>query len=83
MSKQRKVFDKIMAGKSDANIDFADLCHLLRQLDFVERTKGSHHVFKKPDVPAIVLQADSAKAKTYQVRQVRDIFKKFKIEVNL
>ncbi len=70
-----------MSGKSDANIDFAHLCHLLRQLGFTERAKGSHHVFKKPDVPAIVLQADGAKAKVYQVRQVRDIFKKFEIEV--
>ena len=75
------MFEKIVGGKADANVDFADLCHLLRQIGFTERTKGSHHVFKKPDIPAIVLQSDGAKAKTYQVRQVRDIFKKFNIEV--
>jgi len=36
--------------------------------------KGSHHVFRKVGVDEkINLQKDGAKAKPYQVRQVRDI----------
>ena len=79
VSKAAKLFDKIMQGRADANIGFADLCHLLRQMGFSERISGSHHVFKRPNVPAIVLQADSAKAKPYQVRQVREIFRRYAI----
>ena len=45
--KQNKLITTILSGGSDANIAFDDLCGLLRRLGFVERTKGSHHIFRK------------------------------------
>ena len=69
-----KLLLKILSGTSDANISFDDLCNILKNLDFELRTKSSHHVFRKVGVDEkINLQKDGAKAKPYQVRQVRDI----------
>ena len=72
MSKLDKVLARVMSGERDANIAFADLCLLLRKLDFDERAgKGSHRVFTHGGF-LISLQTDGSKAKSYQVRQVRD-----------
>ena len=38
---------KILNGASDANIQFEDLCGLLKHLGFDMRIKGSHHIFRK------------------------------------
>ena len=47
---------------------------MLRALGFAERVKGSHHIFTRNDVTAIVnLQPKDGKAKAYQVKQVRDL----------
>ena len=74
MGKYDKLILKILRGSSDANISFDDLCELLRRLDFQERTRGSHHIFRKEGVEEkINLQKDADKAKPYQVRQVRSI----------
>jgi len=74
MGKYDKLILKILRGSSDANISFDDLCELLRRLDFQERTRGSHHVFRKEGVEEkINLQKDADKAKPYQVRQVRSL----------
>jgi predicted RNA binding protein YcfA (HicA-like mRNA interferase family) len=81
MSRTDKVFARTMSGQADNAISFDELCHLLRRLGFAERVSGSHHVFKKPNVPAIVLQADAAHAKSYQVRQVRQIFRQYNIKL--
>jgi predicted RNA binding protein YcfA (HicA-like mRNA interferase family) len=65
---------RILQGKADANIDFDDLCSLLRWLGFDERVRGSHHIFRRPGVQdRINLQYDGSKAKVYQVRQVRRV----------
>jgi hypothetical protein len=40
MGKFEKVLQKVLGGKSDANISFDDLCHLLRRLGFAERISG-------------------------------------------
>jgi hypothetical protein len=78
MSKFDKLRLKILQGSSDANISFADLCELLRRLGFEERIKGSHHIFRKEGVEEKPnLQSDGAKAKPYQVRQVRAILVKY------
>ena len=50
MSKYRKLLALILSGVADANVPFADLCHLLCSLGFVMRTKGSHHLFRKAGV---------------------------------
>ncbi len=69
-----------MFGLSDTNIDFEDLCHLLRILEFSERIKGSHHIFTKAGIDEIInIQPIGSKAKPYQVKQVRNLILKYKL----
>ena len=80
MSKIRKLIFLIMSGRSDANIDFYALCRLLNDFGFDERIKGSHHIFTRKDVEEIInIQPIGAKAKAYQVKQVRNLILKYKL----
>lgn len=80
MRKYEKLIEIILEGKSDNNILFSDLCQLLKRLGFVERIRGSHHVFRmegieeKPNI-----QSDGNKAKAYQVKQIRAIILKYNL----
>jgi predicted RNA binding protein YcfA (HicA-like mRNA interferase family) len=40
----------VLEGRSDANIAFDDLRALLLRLGFEERTRGSHHMFRRSNV---------------------------------
>lgn len=74
MSQAEKLLNRILAGTSDTNIGFDELCQLLRRLKFDERIKGSHHIFSKDGVEELInLQSSQGKAKSYQVHQVRRI----------
>jgi virulence-associated protein VapD len=78
MSKQEKLLREVLSGKSDANIKFDDLRQLLLNLGFVERIKGSHHVFRREGIEEKPnLQREGNKAKSYQVKQVRKILQKY------
>ena len=80
MGKYEKLLQRILQGDSDANTSFDDLCQLLRRIDFEERTRGSHHSFRKQGVEEkINLQREGSKAKIYQVRQVRALILKYKL----
>jgi len=82
MSKYEKLLKLILEGRSDANISFSDLCKLMTRFGFIERVNGSHHIFRKAGIEEkINLQKDGNKAKIYQVRQVRSIILKYKLEV--
>jgi hypothetical protein len=50
MGTHGKLFRRILEGRSDANIDFSDLRALLLHLGFEERTRGSHHIFRRVDI---------------------------------
>lgn len=77
MGKYEKLLLKITGGKADANIDFEELCNLLKHLGFEERIKGSHHIFRKESVAEkINIQQDGSKAKPYQVKQARNVIVK-------
>ncbi len=72
------IYDVVISGKSDNNIRFTDFRNLIISYGFTERIKGSHHVYKRNDIPeGIVIQPLGNKAKPYQVKQVRNIFKKY------
>ena len=72
---------RILSGRSDANIRFNDLCMFLLRLGFVERVRGSHHIFRKEGVrERINLQRDGSQAKPYQVRQVRQVVLRHQLE---
>ncbi len=82
MSKHEKLLRKIVRGDADANVPFKGLCQLLLKLGFEERSRGSHHVFTKLNVEELInLQKDGAKAKPYQVRQVRTLILKYELEL--
>ena len=79
MGKVEKIMWRILKGTSDANIRFAELRKLLINLGFEERIKGSHHIFRKAGIKEIInIQEDGNKAKSYQVKQVRNILIKYK-----
>lgn len=80
VSKQKELLWRILKGSSDANIPFAGLRQLLHHLGFEERIRGSHHIFAKTGVVEILnIQAKGAKAKPYQVRQVRNVILKYRL----
>lgn len=64
MGKYDKLRLKILQGSSDANINFKDLCELLKRFGFEERIRGSHHIFRKEGIEEKPnLQSDNAKVK--------------------
>ncbi|MDZ7288631.1 MAG: type II toxin-antitoxin system HicA family toxin [candidate division KSB1 bacterium] len=82
MARPEKVLGQILRGTSDADISFSEMCQLLRKLGFDERIRGSHHIFTQEGVEEILnLQPKGAKAKPYQVKQVRNIILKYKLGV--
>ncbi len=81
MGKYEKLHARILSGASDANIDFMELCQLLRRIGFNERSHGSHHIFRKTGIVEMInLQREEGKAKIYQVRQVRKIILKYNLK---
>ena len=81
MNRHWQLLQTILRGRSDANIRFAELCALLQYLGFEERIRGSHHIFRKQGVvEKLNLQRDDGHAKPYQVRQVRRVILKYKLE---
>jgi hypothetical protein len=55
MSKNRKTLTDILSGRSDANISFHDLCHLLERAGFIRRQAGgSHTIFHKEGIEEIL-----------------------------
>lgn len=80
MSKYNKIIVRILLGTSDRNIVFDDLKNLLLYLHFELRMKGSHHIFSKEGIEEIInLQPNGNNAKSYQVKQVRNIIIKYKL----
>ena len=78
--RQRDVLQKVLGGRSDANIRFTELTGLLHALGFASRIRGDHHIFWKDGIAEIInLQPRGAAAKPYQVRQVRSILLKHSI----
>lgn len=80
MAKHEKTLLQVLRGSSDSNVSFDELRSLLCHLGFDERIRGSHHIFTKQDVGEILnLQPIGAKAKSYQVKQVRGIILRYKL----
>jgi hypothetical protein len=80
MTAHGKLLQRILVGTSDNNIEFNALCGLLKRLGFRRRVKGDHYIFWKDEVEEILnLQPRGSKAKSYQVKQIRDILLKYKL----
>jgi predicted RNA binding protein YcfA (HicA-like mRNA interferase family) len=65
------------------NFAFNDLCYILERAGFQLRPgKGSHRIYYKDGVVEIVnVQPRNGKAKPYQVKQVRELLLKYKIDI--
>ena len=64
-----------MIGNADNNFNLDDLVQILTRFDFDERkTGGSHRIFTKENIEGILnlQKTKDGKAKSYQVKQVRD-----------
>lgn len=80
MNKSYKLLLKILSGEGYNNINFSEICKLLGDLGFKERIKGSHHIFYKENIDEIInIQPDGKKAKSYQIKQIRDIIINYKL----
>lgn len=79
MGKYDELLKRILSGTSDANIRFDELCQLLLRLGFVERTRGSHHIFRRQGVDERVTLQRQGANEPYQVRQVRTIMTRYKL----
>jgi len=80
MSQKEKLLSQILTGRSDANVNFTDLINLLQSLGFEQRIRGSHHILTREGIEEIInLQPKGAKAKAYQVRQIRQLIVKYRL----
>ena len=80
MAKTDKLIQKILQGQSDGSIRFAEVRSLLISLGFEERIRGCNHIYRRADVEErLNLQCEGAKAKPYQVRQVRAVILKYRL----
>ena len=71
-----------MSGVQDRNIKFADFQKILDVLGFQCRIKGDHFIYWKEGIDEIInIQPIGNKAKSYQVKQVRNIILKYQMEV--
>ncbi len=80
MTKWDRFRQRLLSKQADNNIDFADLCHYVEMLGFVAHpdNDGSHNVYGREGVVEIInLQPDKSSAKSYQVRQVRNLIVKY------
>ena len=70
----------VMSGKSDNNIRFNDLRKLLDSLNFKYRVKGDHFIYYRNDISEIInIQPRGNKAKGYEIKQIRLLFKQYGI----
>jgi len=86
MAQILKLYYNVCSGKCDNNIKFRDLQELLTALGFIlSRVNGDHFMYVKEGIEEIINiqpdKSDSSKAKNYQVKQIRSLIKKYKMEV--
>ena len=82
MGKYEKLMQNILSGRQDASIHFSEAVALLQALGFSQRIRSSHHIFNKDGVEELInIQPDGSKAKPYQVKQIRDLILKYRLEV--
>ena len=81
MGKHKKLIQKILSGRQYQSINFSEAVSLLLSLGFSQRIKGDHHIFYREGITEIInIQPNGAKAKAYQVRQIRELIVKYKLE---
>ena len=80
MTAMLKILAAVLDAGRDNNILFTNLQRLLDYLSFEHRTRGSHFIYWHDDIEEIInIQPDGSKAKSYQVKQVRNIIRKYRL----
>ena len=80
MTAMLKILAAVLDAGRDNNILFTNLQRLLDYLGFEHRTRGSHFIYWHDDIEEIInIQPDGSKAKSYQVKQVRNIIRKYRL----
>ena len=80
MSQIEKIIEKLLLGKSDNNFRFNEIVQLLESLGFNKRIKGDNFIFYAENINEILnIQPNGSKAKAYQVKQIRNIIIKYKL----
>lgn len=54
MGKSDNILYKILSARSDNNVAFNDLRHLLAGLGFQERIRGDHHIYTQDGIEEIL-----------------------------
>ncbi len=77
----KNILGKVLSGTADANIRFSELRKLVLWFGFKERIKGDHYIYSKTGIPDImnIQPIDNGKAKPYQVKQIRNLIHKYKL----
>ncbi len=76
ISKAQKALEKILSGRSDRNVTFAEVVYVLLHSGFVhDGGKGSHQVFRHADGRKMVLPRHGKDLKPVYVRQIRELLK--------
>lgn len=82
MSSPARTLQAVLSGRGIGGIRFQDLRKLLLALGFLERIRGSHHIFTRDGIEEIInLQPRNGVAKSYQVRQVRALILQYRLEL--
>jgi len=83
MGRAEKLAAKILNGRSDKNFTFRRPLLRFGTSSFQLRSgRGSHRIYYKEGVVEIVnVQLRNGKAKPYQVKQVRELLLKYKIDI--
>lgn len=81
MSRYDKIKSDILSGNSDTNISETDMIFFLSQIGAIyRRTTGSHIQFSIYNIPELInIQPKNGKIKPYQVKQIRDLVKKYNL----
>jgi predicted RNA binding protein YcfA (HicA-like mRNA interferase family) len=82
MPENRKVLEQVREGRG--TIAFRDFEALLSALGFVlKRQRGSHRIYMHVAIGRpFPVQPDGRDAKPYQVRQLRDIIRKYRLTLD-
>ncbi len=81
MSRYDKIRSDILSGSCDKNISEADMKFFLEKIGAThKRTKGSHTQYAIDNIPELInIQPQNGKIKPYQVKEIRNIVKKYRL----
>ena len=75
--------ERIFTARHDSSIKLHDLRRLLLRYGFSKWMHGNHYIFSREDIPEIINLQPSrdGMAKPYQIKQVRNLFLKYKFHL--